>query len=787
MAEGGEEGCRLARDPELQKEILELLKTWIEGQDLSFRMAEGGEEGCRLARDPELQKEILELLKTWIEGQDLSEPGLLEIPEGQPLRLRLLRAILEAADDPDRDYLRLPRTPHVFEEQTSWRLDKDSWEPALAWVPNYASIEDHKRFVRAKFEEDVQEDLMEKMTLGEFKARFGENRAITSLAVIVEDEEKDKKRIIHDATHGVRASEHGFMGCQIDGEETVDGDPDSQIVYVNKVGTFGLSPASYWWTRIAACGIRATHHLLGPGYPMEMLLYADDLEALGIGARGRQGIPLCYLFLSVLGYPFKWAKTRGGYCVEWLGMETDYSCYKLGLSAQRAAWLSGWLREKATAGRIEAKEVQQGLGRLGFAAIALDWERPFLGPLHAWSAAIPGRPGGLVIPTMLRVLMGWIADRLDGGGRLQRPVSLHRRLPPLSFFTDAQAESDSAWIGGFLEVIAALELLATLVGIRLWVPEGEDRKTSRVAIRGYTDNKSNEALLKKAMTTKYPSMLVLMEIAEELAHKNCELQLQWIRRELNQLADDLTNEDFHGFDPGLRIDLKGGNFVWRILDRLLVHSDSFYKELGVRKREAPARLTGIFATSMKKRECVRASLLFAPSVVARLVASIIPTYAIVPWRCPGDGGGHFGIGLVHRFFSNYVSRYNKQQQRFFSIPSPFTSQASSQIGAILNSVVYLLCYHLRDNVSAVVCADMNMLIFDGAYIKCMSLETEILILEACAACKEAVVPLEVRSWPSTLPLVLPGLALRSGLAVVRPDEMLVRTYPNCLINVIASL
>ena len=589
---------------------------------------------------------------------------------------------MEAADDPDRDFLRraeeglplgilegLPRTPHVFEEQTSWRLDKDSWEPALAWVPNHASIEDHKDFVRAKFEEDVQEDLMEKMTLGEFKARFGENRAIASLAVIVEDEEKDKKRIIHDATHGVRvndrircrdkirapgarekqqilrelqankeiaysvvgdiskahrrykhqASEHGFMGCQIDGEETVDGDPDSQIVYVNKVGTFGLSPASCWWTRMAVCGIRATHHLLGPGHPMDMLLYADDLEALGIGARGRQGIPLCYLFLSVLGYPFKWAKTRGGYCVEWLGMETDYSCYKLGMSAKRAAWLSGWLREKATAGRIEAKEMQQGLGRLGFAAIAVDWERPFLGPLHAWSAAIQGRQGGLVIPTMLRVLMGWIADRLDGGDRLQRPVSLHRELPPLSFFTDAKAESDSAWIGGFLEVegkpgpwyslkvdmswapwafakgdpkkvIAALELLATLVGIRLWVPEGEDRKTSRVAIRGYTDNKSNEALLKKAMTTKYPSMLVFMEMAEELAHKNCELQLQWIRRELNQLADDLTNEDFHGFDPGLRIDLKGENFVWRILDRLLGHSDSFYKELGVRKREAPARL-----------------------------------------------------------------------------------------------------------------------------------------------------------------------------------------------------
>ena len=31
-----------------------------------------------------------------------------------------------------------------------------------------------------------------------------------------------------------------------------------------------------------------THHLLGPEY-MDMLLYADDLEALGIGPKGRQG------------------------------------------------------------------------------------------------------------------------------------------------------------------------------------------------------------------------------------------------------------------------------------------------------------------------------------------------------------------------------------------------------------------------------------------------------------------------------------------------------------------
>ena len=39
------------------------------------------------------------------------------------------------------------------------------------------------------------------------------------------------------------------------------------------------------------------------------------------------------------GYPFKWAKTRGGFRVEWLGMETEYPSYKLGLSLKRATWL----------------------------------------------------------------------------------------------------------------------------------------------------------------------------------------------------------------------------------------------------------------------------------------------------------------------------------------------------------------------------------------------------------------------------------------------------------------
>ena len=153
--------------------------------------------------------------------------------------------------------------------------------------------------------------------------------------------------------------EHGYLACQVDTKEEVPGDPASQTVYVNLVGTFGLSCASNWWTRIAACGLRLTYHLLGPDFPLDLLLYADDLEAMGKGLRGRRGIPLSYLFLT-LGYPFKWAKTRGGFRVEWLGMETEYPTYKLGLSLKRATWLVEWLRLLARAGKTEANAFAQG-------------------------------------------------------------------------------------------------------------------------------------------------------------------------------------------------------------------------------------------------------------------------------------------------------------------------------------------------------------------------------------------------------------------------------------------
>ena len=70
-------------------------------------------------------------------------------------------------------------------------------------MPSYVSVEEHTDFTRAKFEEDIGKGMMEKMSLRDFKARYGEHQAIAALAIIVEDEEIGKKRMTHDDTHAL--------------------------------------------------------------------------------------------------------------------------------------------------------------------------------------------------------------------------------------------------------------------------------------------------------------------------------------------------------------------------------------------------------------------------------------------------------------------------------------------------------------------------------------------------------------------------------------------------------
>ena len=584
-----------------------------------------------------------------------------------------MEALLDKAGDPDHKFLlqgehgfpvgvlkALPRTPHMYEEQTSWKLEDDPYMKDEVWRSNYESVGEHKEFVRQHFEEECSEGLMERLSLQQAKERFGDKIAISSLAVLVEETHGNKKRIIHDATHGTKIdnrirckdkqrspgarekryllayykarkdvvfslvgdiskahrrflhdpAEHGLLACRIKQSD--------DFIFINKVGTFGVASASYWWGRIAGAGIRLVHEVLGPEMPVEMLIFADDLETLGSGISGRRGTVLSFLYLSTLGFPFKWAKQRGGLKVEWIGLYSDYTTMRLGLSPKRATWMEMWTRKLAEAGRTTAKEMEQGLGRLGFAANALTWERPFLGPLYAWTSAVRNKVGMLRIPTMLRTILWFLADRTLEGGSLQEPPPLRQDSDnEVVFYTDAKATEEGAWVGGFLQgaggditewfseevkeswapwlfvkgdpkrVIAALELLATLIAARLWARDLPKGGRGKCWVKGKTDNLSNSYAVSKWMSTKYPLTILIMELSETLRTRDCELSLEWVPREKNQLADDLTNQKFECFPAERRIKFVGGDTKWLVLDRLMHKAQEFHEELKREKKRKP--------------------------------------------------------------------------------------------------------------------------------------------------------------------------------------------------------
>ena len=100
---------------------------------------------------------------------------------------------------------------------------------------------------------------------------------------------------------------------------------------------------------------------------------------------------------------------------------------------------------------------------------------------------------------------------------------------------------------------------------------------------------SNSFAVSKMMSTTYPLALLVMELSETLRTRNCELSLEWIPREFNQLADDLTNEKFDSFPEGKRIKAIGGDTKWLVLERLMVKATDFFQELQKEKSEAKQR------------------------------------------------------------------------------------------------------------------------------------------------------------------------------------------------------
>ena len=335
----------------------------------------------------------------------------------------------------------------------------------------------------------------------------------------------------------MKKKDWGFQACRLEPGK----------LWLNCVGTYGLASAGYWWSRMAAAVIiRLFYYLVAGRGEQEALLFADDIMMLA--SRAAEIVDLgALLFIWVaFGLPFKWRKFRGGHEVEWIGYWMSLETFQLGISAKRAAWLKDWVDKVVGQGFVEMRDFSAVLGRLCFVMGALEYLRPFTAPLFAWAAAV-GHSGKMKIPWSVAFLLKYLMEALEGDGRAAKVRPRSSSIGP-AFRADAKAEGQLVCIGGWeclggcppgmarwfsvvltrktapwafsrgepFRTIAALELFASLVSVLVFSPSWPRSTTGTVVLSGLTDNAGNEAVLARLMSSKFPLVVILTELAAQL-------------------------------------------------------------------------------------------------------------------------------------------------------------------------------------------------------------------------------------------------------------------------------
>ena len=259
-----------------------------------------------------------------------------EIPERQPFMLHMLGQSLKLLGDPDWEVLcqgpesfaegvplgcdgELKRTPQVFRARVkSRKLDETDFQPIMQ---NYSSAEMTQAQLEEKFKQDEALGRMIATTEPAARQEFQEV-LVAALGAICKP--NGEVRPLHDATHGVRINNRisvpdrletpgpeeivelitrakatkqaafcisadisaahrcvkirkldwGRLGCKTCSS--------SQTLWINTVGTFGVSSASYHWSRLFGAVGRWALRILGQKWALQ-IIYVDDLHVVVVG------------------------------------------------------------------------------------------------------------------------------------------------------------------------------------------------------------------------------------------------------------------------------------------------------------------------------------------------------------------------------------------------------------------------------------------------------------------------------------------------------------------------
>ena len=398
-----------------------------------------------------------------------------------------------------------------------------------------------------------------------------------------------------------------FLGCQVQ---------PGGAVYVNKVGTFGVASASYWWSRVSTAVGRLSQYCAGHAARTWHMLVADDYHIEAGGPEYRSALIVFFVLCAVSGVPLAWHKTAGGDVVTWVGFELLHRSHKIGLSSRRAEWFVRWTREVAASRTISMASFEEGLGRVMYVAGALEYERPFLAPLYKFLSLHP-RGSVRRVPAYVSFFLNYLAKQIEECRHTScSEVLLSSVSAPR---VDAQASDTRTGIGGWLPnfhadgtidmksslwfsmeirkedfpwvyeksdkptlVIATLEALAVLVALKVFVCRSPREHRTRVQVAPtWTDNRGNDSALNKLMTTKFPSSALMMELAAFMKKESIKAVVQWAPRTANKEADAPANGSTEMFSPAYECRVDPKSMDWVILDQAL--------ELGRRAEEEVKR------------------------------------------------------------------------------------------------------------------------------------------------------------------------------------------------------
>ena len=273
------------------------------------------------------------------------------------------------------------------------------------------------------------EGFMQEVPYAMAKKEFGSDLLLVALAGI--EKSDDFIRVIHDDTHGVKADQRirprdqGHFPGIADKQFFMQGTRDEKISLSGNKAEVSKAHRRVKVRRVDI-GLQAC----------QLHRKSDWLKLVGAFGIG--------------GSSYRW--TRFASCIfahDWIGYWHDYKSFEVGVSEARAKWLCNWIDETLAQGGFLARSMAEVLGRLGFAAVAMDYFRPFLAPSHGWCSSVP--MGALLdAPVILKILLKFFQSELECGDFLSKCVSqASSGTTPDSFRADAMSEDGKAAMGGW--------------------------------------------------------------------------------------------------------------------------------------------------------------------------------------------------------------------------------------------------------------------------------------------------------------------------------------------------